>query len=461
MIEETIKKILLENYFLTIRETNTLYRFNGQIYETYEKQIKELIQKTIGNSCRIRHVNEITEAIKRKTATSFENINFEQNDPELIPCLDYIVDMQGVYINEKLELCYEEGSHINYEPDTIFFKQHNIFSPEYLHDMKYYDVSKCKLNKYVSDLFDNQEDEVLVKEILGYCFYRALPFQKFFLFVGSGANGKSTLLNVFEHVLGEDLVSNETLQNLTDNRFAIAELFQKNANISADLPATSLHNSGVLKQLTGGDYVYAERKFREPFKFKNYAKLIFSCNQIPEFNDETNAIYRRVVVVPFKKDFSKTKNLNILKELLEDQKDVSLFAWSCICAFRDALHDGWFIKSFEVEDVKKIVKSYSNNVSVFADEFLDYEPESEISTELIYMVYQNFCFEKHLPVFDERTFGKLLFKEFGHKIYKKRVGSDNVRYHVYVGLTWKKEFVLTEEQKNKINKVLFSHLGGF
>ena len=40
--------------------------------------------------------------------------------------------------------------------------------------------------------------------------------------------------------------------------------------------------------LVSGDFIIAERKFEHPFSFRNYAKLIFSANEIRESDDKTD-----------------------------------------------------------------------------------------------------------------------------------------------------------------------------
>jgi putative DNA primase/helicase len=51
---------------------------------------------------------------------------------------------------------------------------------------------------------------------------------------GDGRNGKGTLLRVIEVFLGRVNCSNRSLQDLDNNRFAVADLFGKIANILAD-----------------------------------------------------------------------------------------------------------------------------------------------------------------------------------------------------------------------------------
>lgn len=59
-------------------------------------------------------------------------------------------------------------------------------------------------------------------------------------------------------------------------------------------------NTGKLKKLTGNDQYPAEIKYKTSFKFRNCAKLILSCNKIPESDDMTDAFFRRLIIINFK-----------------------------------------------------------------------------------------------------------------------------------------------------------------
>ena len=141
--------------------------------------------------------------------------------------------------------------------------------------------------------------------------------QKSFVFVGAPNAGKSTLLNVVQEILlGSENVSNIPWQNLGD-RFNRAELFGKLANIFADLPSKSIDDNGMFKALTGEDFITAERKNKDPFSFRPYARFLFSCNEIPRnYGDRSEGFYRRLLIIRFEKSVPKAKRDPNLAEKL-------------------------------------------------------------------------------------------------------------------------------------------------
>lgn len=62
---------------------------------------------------------------------------------------------------------------------------------------------------------------------------------------------------------------------------------------------TLLKKTSKLKQCSGEDLIYCERKFKEPFSFRNYAKMMFLTNQVPLTWDKTYAFYRRIFLLEF------------------------------------------------------------------------------------------------------------------------------------------------------------------
>ena len=123
--------------------------------------------------------------------------------------------------------------------------------------------------------------------------------QKAVLLVGSGENGKSTLLEAIVSFLGRENVSSLALQRLEIDKFSVVRLLGKLANVCADLPSDHLTSTSTFKALTGGDRLTAERKFQGSFEFTPFARLIFSANHYPQSNDASHAFFRRWNVVPF------------------------------------------------------------------------------------------------------------------------------------------------------------------
>jgi P4 family phage/plasmid primase-like protien len=152
-------------------------------------------------------------------------------------------------------------------------------------------------------------------EIVAWLMVPYTSLQKALLLLGPGGTGKSTFLFALSHFLGGHRnVSAVSLQKLESDRFAASRLVGKLANICADLPSTHLETSSIFKQITGGDPVVAEYKFKDSFDFVPFARLIFSANQPPQSKDATDAFFQRWQVLHFTNVFRGT-----LKELTTER----------------------------------------------------------------------------------------------------------------------------------------------
>ncbi|WP_091585158.1 DUF5906 domain-containing protein [Alteribacillus bidgolensis] len=113
------------------------------------------------------------------------------------------------------------------------------------------------------------------------------------------------LLYAIERFLGHENVSNVALQDLQHNRFKLAHLHGKLANISADLSSKLMDGSEVFKKITSGDTVNAEKKGKDSFDFIPFAKLMFSANELPPSNELGHSFFRRWVLIEFTRTFTK------------------------------------------------------------------------------------------------------------------------------------------------------------
>jgi putative DNA primase/helicase len=116
---------------------------------------------------------------------------------------------------------------------------------------------------------------------------------------GTGRNGKGTFLRLISALLGSANLSSVTPQSLDENRFRAAELHGKLANVAGDVDPRMFKGTELLKQLTGGDRVTAERKHGQPFSFTCRALMLAAFNQLPRTADTTEGFFSRWLVLPF------------------------------------------------------------------------------------------------------------------------------------------------------------------
>jgi len=366
------KHLLKEFNFKTTRDNETLYMFNKDIgiySDLGEVFIKEQMVTKLEEETRQRYFSDVIFFVKGSTYFDRKN-----NPLNKIAVENGILDVVTKELTPYTpELFITTGIPVSYDTKA-----------------------KCpKILKFLEEIVAKEEIPV-IQEMFGYCLYKAMPFHQALMLIGDGANGKSTLLELLKRMLGAENVSNATLQSLCYNRFATAQLYEKLANICADLPAAALKQTGTFKMLTGNDTIEAQEKFKKPFNFKNHAKLIFSTNKAPDSLDDTLAFYRRWILITFNNIFEgKNCNPKILEEIATP-KNLSGLLNFALEGLERLLKNGGFSITYSMEERRARYIRNANSAKAFIEERLVYNPDEYILVSTLYENYVLFCRENKL-----------------------------------------------------------------
>jgi P4 family phage/plasmid primase-like protien len=333
---------------------------------------------------------------------------------------------------------------------TLEFTKH---SPTHLSTMqlpvKYDPNTKCpKILKFVREILPG--DIRVVLQLIGYCLLRNNKYEKAFIFFGQGSNGKSTLIHLIEHFLGfTDLhrnVSHVSLQYLATIRFMPAELYGKLANVYADLGNKKISSEhwGKIKGIISGDGITAERKGQHPFDFKPYAKLIYSCNEIPELPDNTFATWRRLILIEFGNVFEENKDTNLINKLIAEEEMSGLLNLA-LQNLRQLIRDNEFDYTKDIETVRRMYEQNSNTMVQFMQERLEItgkHEDYEICRD-VYGDYLDLCGGKqHKTDAQLGTYLKMALAGRWGGRHKRRI--NNEEEYVYYGIRLKDK---TEQDK--------------
>jgi putative DNA primase/helicase len=245
-----------------------LWRYKSGVYRPDgDSWAKARLRALVGRYFRRNQLEEVAAYLRARVPTALGN------DPptDVINCASGLLD-------------WRTGTLRTWSPDVRSINQIPVtWNP---------DATCPTILRYFAEVFPWDTFD-LVCEICGYALYPGNPFRKAILLLGPGGNGKSTFLRLLTKLLGAANVSSVALQTLSENRFAAADLYGKLANICGDLDARAIEHTSLFKQVTGGDPIYAERKFKDGFAFVSYALPIFSANALPRVSDQTDAWFSR------------------------------------------------------------------------------------------------------------------------------------------------------------------------
>jgi len=328
-------------------------------------------------------------------------------------------------------------------------------------DVQFDPNAKCpNFTRFLSEILP-PESHPTIEELFGYTLYRSNYARRAFMFVGQGNNGKSLLLDILTRWIGEENVSNKSLQDLEFNRFSVARLLGKHVNVSADLPQTPLGKSEVFRALTGGDFLEAERKHRDSFSFQPYAKLIFSTNKLPPVrDDEVDAFFKRWVILefPYRFEDDPAKRKEILDSCTTEEEKSGILNWA-LEGLRRLLQTGKF--TADEGDSAKIRDRWmreTNPAYDFLTTHVERDPTGAIMKKNLWTRYLTWREEQGLPTIERQNeFSQLVQALF--RAESKRVRIQGELHHVWVGIRWKDQDRQDQEPSNVDDHPSYRRLG--
>jgi len=166
-------------------------------------------------------------------------------------------------------------------------------------------------------------DEGLVEflqRVAGYCLTGDTREHALFFLHGSGANGKSTFLNVLTRVFG-DYATDAPMETFTvssSDRHPTELAMLRGARLVTAVETEEGRRwaESRIKQLTGGDRITARFMRQDFFTFRPQFKLLIAGNHRPRLNAVDEAMRRRFHLIPFEASFTGEKCVKDMEERL-------------------------------------------------------------------------------------------------------------------------------------------------
>ena len=233
-----------------------------------------------------------------------------------------------------------------------------------------------RFNKFVERIFRSRKDREQVKEYiqkaLGYSLTGEISQQAIFLLYGSGANGKSTLIETQRLVVGDygTTVDSSSLTTKKNDsvRNDIARLPNVRFVAASENAKGTVLDEELVKKLSGGDQVTARFLFQEEFQFYPQLKLWWAFNHPPGLNDFTHSLMRRLKLIPFEEVIGDDEKIDQAILLLWHSEELSgIFNW-------------------EINGLKKFQKDGLKDIPAVKDAVKAFKEEQDRLHEFISMV---------------------------------------------------------------------------
>jgi len=267
---------------------------------------------------------------------------------------------------------------------------------------------------------------------IGYCLTLDTSLQKFVIFEGRGANGKKVILETLEALIGSENCSSVALEDFV-SEFHLEQTVGKAANIVSEIGDVKRLPEGKLKAFVAGDRQSFNRKHKDPIEVNPTARLVFATNRVPKFEDRSDGIWRRLVIVPCRVQIPQEKQDPDLPRKVR-QELAGILNWA-IAGLRRVRKQARFTQPRASMDAQRQHRDASNPENQFFDECCELDPRGSVRTELLYAHYKEWCWRRGQRGDDEATFGKRLLDHFRGAVENKRISHKGKREPHYVGVT--------------------------
>ncbi|MBA7585830.1 hypothetical protein ES708_27819 [subsurface metagenome] len=299
--------------------------------------------------------------------------------------------------------------------------------------------AKCpKIQEFLEAILSPEDVKVML-EFFGYILIPDYSIPVVLILLGAGSNGKTQLLHLLGGFIGQRNYDSVSLQDIENNSFAVASLEGKLLNMQGDLSSKWLSGIGMLKQLSGQDPVSANRKYREPLHFDNFARLVFASNKPPEIEEDTLAIWRRVLPLDLPNKFEGEKDIKNYIHTIVTPQELSGLLNLALDALQQLLKQGDFSYQGSYADRSRQYTIASKPAKIFVEECCDVGPAFKILKEELYEAYKVFCDKNRVQLSGESQFAKELREVPGLSINDKKYQKEGVRVRWWLGINLKEK----------------------
>lgn len=405
---------LFDKFATYIKNNNHIIRINGQLH-LFKDGVYVSGQEEI-EAVMIKHISGLSNA-KRSETLKYLNLLLLENT-EMAPA-HLIAFRNGIYDILTGELQ-------PFSPSVVITNR----IPWDYNPNAYSELADRTLDKIACH---DEQVRTILEECIGSCFYRSnkLGGGKAFILTGEGSNGKSTFIAMMQHLLNEDNIAALDLKEL-DQKFQNTALFGKLANLGDDISDEFIVNASIFKKFVTGERVQVQNKGEKPFEFNNYAKFLFSANNIPRIKDKTGAVLRRLIIVPFNASFSKDDPDydDHITYKLQEQDVMEYLIVLGLSALKRVLEHG-FTESEKVQEQLKEYEETNNPILGFFEEveFEGFQIENEQSDK-VFKRYKEYCLANNFNPMSKAEFSKQLCRKLNMTTKTKKISGKVFRIYV-------------------------------
>lgn len=240
-----------------------------------------------------------------------------------------------------------------------------------------------------------------VQAILGYALTGDVSEEKFWIFNGSGRNGKTTLCKTIQRVLGDyagqaapSLLMETNVDKASPSHLSgVACLRGMRFIIASESQDTDTISDGTVKALCSRERIKAKYMRQDQFDFEPTHKIVLTTNHMPTIRGRDTGIWRRVKPVEFANEIPSSAVDRHLDEKLWAERS-GILTW----AVRGALlwlHHGGLRDEHEPGRMRQSAGAYREDqdlLGAFLRECCDLDQHAEESARMVATTFEEWHF---------------------------------------------------------------------
>jgi len=315
-------------------------------------------------------------------------------------------------------------------------------------------AAKCpRWDTFLAQILDGDFELVaFLARLAGYCLLSGNPEQYVVILHGTGANGKSTLLETLKAVLGdyastvapEVLMSAETGSN--NQLYALASLRAARLVTASETEDGRRLAESLIKTLTGGEAVMAREPYGAPFEFTPEFTPFIATNHRPQVHDSSEGMWRRLLLVPFNVEIPRDKrDPELGQKLLAELPGILNWMLEGLCDYYDVLTERGrgLSPPLSVQGATASYRAEQDVISAFIEDCCARDPDVRVAKGNLRRGYEQWCEENGVQAVRPTTWVRKLKQIAGVSEQK----SGGTRY--WTGLTYPIPGHLAQQMEEK------------
>ncbi|MBO4857467.1 MAG: hypothetical protein J5527_03010 [Treponema sp.] len=359
--------------------------YRGMRYIT-DRQLEAAFEKHLIKSESFRRIQALEGLLKISEEIKVEDFELDRDN--------YLFNVEGWTLNLK-----NGRSKVPNAKDLITKKSRFIYEKD----------ADCPVWKMFLMQIFNKDLQLIhfIQKAMGYALSGDVSEQCLFILWGTGANGKSTFLNVMLELFGDYALSTgiETfMKKNSEQSNDIARLKGMRLVTTSEIEQGRQISESLIKMVTGEDALTARFLYGEYFSFKPTFKIFMATNHKPKIRGADNGIWRRIKMIPFTVTIPpEQRDKNLTEKLIAENSGIL----------------NWLLKGYamwkkegleEPPAVREANEEYRmdmDSVGTFVTDCLELDASLQwrLPTNMLYQTYIKWCNKNNERVMSQKWLG--------------------------------------------------------